>query len=151
MNAISRRNVVRLVSAGVALLVLTVHTPARASQIIPLDLGKLTTQSELIVVGVVTAITAGDAESDTVTVRVVSAIKGKADATTFSLRLRNKGVKDFDPRLAVGDRGVFFLKSIVGGRAELTYWGSIAVMPKGGNFSVPVKPAAAADPERPSQ
>ena len=80
-----------------------------------------------------------DAESDTISVRVVSTIKGKPEAKSFSLRLRNKGVKDFDPKLVVGDQGVFFLKSIKDGRAELTYWGSIAVMPKSGNFTVPAK------------
>jgi len=125
---------------GISLVLLAVCLPARASQIVPLDLDKLAPQSELIVIGVVTAISASDAESDTVTVRVISSLKGKTDAKSFSLRLRNKGVKDFDPRLAAGDQGVFFLKSIDGGRAELAYWGSIAVMPKNGNFNVPVKP-----------
>ena len=123
------------------LLLLTACVPTHASKIVPLDLDKLAPQSELIVVGVVTAISDSDAESDTISVRVVSPLKGKMEAKSFSLRLRNKGVKDFDPTLAVGDQGVFFLKSIEGGRAELTYWGSIAVMPKNGNFSVPGKSA----------
>jgi hypothetical protein len=114
--------------------------PAGASEIAPLDLEKLTPQSEVIVVGAVTAISASDSESDTVSVRVISTLKGKSEAKSFSLRLRNKGVKDFDPKLAVGDQGVFFLKSIKDGRAELTYWGSIAIVPKRGNFSVPDKP-----------
>ncbi len=117
---------------------------ARASQIASLDLDKLAPQSELIVVGVVTAIADSDAASDTISVRVISTLKGKSEAKSFSLRLRNKGVKGFDPTLAVGDQGVFFLKSIKDGRAELTYWGSIAVMPKKGNFNVPDKPDGAA-------
>lgn len=126
-----------------AVVCLATHLPVRASQIAPLDLEKLAPQSEVIVVGTVTAISDRDAESDTVSVRVVSVIKGKSDAKSFSLRLRNKGVKDFDPKLVVGDQGVFFLKSIKDGRAELTYWGSIAIMPKGGNFTVPNKPSDA--------
>jgi len=113
--------------------------PAHASKIVPLDLEKLAPQSEVIVVGTVTAISDSGAESDTISVRVVSTIKGKSEAKSFSLRLRNKGVKDFDPKLVVGDQGVFFLKSIKDGRAELTYWGSIAIMPKSGNFTVPDK------------
>ena len=126
---------------GIPLLLLLVAClPAHASKIVPLDLDKLAPQSELIVVGVVTAISDSDTESDTISVSVISALKGKTEAKSFSLRLRNKGVKDFDPTLAVGDQAVFFLKSIEGGRAELTYWGSIAVMPKAGNFSVPGKP-----------
>lgn len=133
---------------GIALLLLAACPPAQASKIVPLDLAKVAPQSELIVVGVVTAISATDAESDTVAVQVVSTLKGKPDVKSFSLRLRNKGVRDFDPRLAVGDQGVFFLKSIEGGRAELTYWGSIAVVPKGGNFSVPGKPDDVPDPFR---
>ncbi len=118
----------------VPLLLLAACLPAQASSINPLDLDKLAPQSDLIVVGVVTAVPASDDASDTVTVRVVSAIKGATEAKTFSLRLRNKGVKDFDPKLAVGDQGVFFLKSIKDGQATLTYWGSVAVMPKKENF-----------------
>ncbi len=131
-----------------SLISLAVCLPAYTSQIVPLDLAKLTPQSELIVVGVVTAITESDAASDTVSVRVISPLKGKSEAKSFSLRLLNKGVKDFDPKLAVGDQGVFFLKSIASGRAELTYSGSIAVMPKNGNFSVPGKPDDVSDPFR---
>ena len=125
---------------GIIVLVLAACLPAHASQIVPLDLDKLASQSKLIVLGVVTAITDSDDASDTVSVRVISPLKGKSEAKSFSLRLRNKGVKGFDPTLAVGDQGVFFLKSIEGGRADLTYWGSIAVMPKKENFSVPGKP-----------
>ena len=124
---------------------------APASQIAQLDLEKLAPQSEMIVVGAVTAISESDAESDTISVRVISTLKGKLDAKSFSLRLRNKGDLDFDPRLAVGDQCVFFLKSIKDGQAELTYWGSVAVMPKKGNFSVPAKlddSARPADPEK---
>ncbi len=119
---------------AVPFLLLAACLPASASKIAPLDLDKLAPQSDLIVVGVVTAIPASDDASDTVTVRVVSAIKGATEAKSFSLRLRNKGVRDFDPKLAVGDQGVFFLKSIKDGQATLTYWGSIAVMPKKENF-----------------
>ena len=124
-------------TSAVLLLLIAIGPPARASQIKPLDLDKLTVQSEIIVIGVVTAVTDSDAATDTVTVRVVTTIKGKADEKSFSLRLRNKGVKDFDPILAVGDQGVFFLKAIADGRAELTYWGSIAVIQKSGNFRAP--------------
>ncbi|QJW97540.1 hypothetical protein [Frigoriglobus tundricola] len=133
---------------GFALALLAAGLPGHASQIAPLDLGKLAPQSELIVVGVVTAVSDSDAASDTISVQVISTLKGKAEAKSFSLRLRNKGVKDFDPRLAVGDQGVFFLKSIEGGRAELTYWGSIAVIPKKGNFRVPSQPNDGSDPFR---
>jgi hypothetical protein len=119
-----------------AIVCLATHPSARASRIAPLDLEKLAPQSQVIVVGTVTAITDSDAESDTISVRVVSVIKGGSDVQSFSLRLRNKGVKDFDPRLVAGDQGVFFLKSIKDGRAELTYWGSIATLPKSGNFTV---------------
>jgi hypothetical protein len=120
-----------------AVACLATHLPVCASQIAPLDLEKLTPQSEVIVVGTVTAISDSDAESDTISVRVISTIKGKSEAKSFSLRLRNKGVKNFDPKLVVGDQGVFFLKSIKDGRAELTYWGSVAIVPKRGNFTVP--------------
>lgn len=118
--------------------------PAHASEIASLDLDKLAPQSELIVVGVVTALSDSDSASDTISVRAISTLKGKSEAKSFSLRLRNKGDLDFDPTLAVGDQGVFFLKSIKDGRAELTYWGSIAVMPKSGNFNVPGKKAVPA-------
>ena len=119
-----------------SLILLASCLPAYASKIVPLDLDKLTPQSELIAVGVVLAITESDAASDTVSVRVISMIKGDTEAKSFSLRLRNKGVRDFDPKLAVGDQGVFFMKSIEKGRAKLTYWGSIAVVSKNGNFRI---------------
>jgi len=125
--------------------------PAHASEIASLDLDKLAPQSELIVVGVVTALSDSDSASDTISVRAISTLKGKSEAKSFSLRLRNKGDLDFDPTLAVGDQCVFFLKSIKDGRAELTYWGSVAVMPKKGNFSIPAKTddgARPADPEK---
>ena len=77
--------------------------PALASQINPLDLEKLAQQSELILVGVVTAMPKSDDVSDTISVRVISSLKGKTTAKSFTLRLANKGVKDFDPKLAAGE------------------------------------------------
>ena len=39
------------------------------------------------------------------------------------------GLKDFDPELKVGDKGVFFLTRNKG-KFEKAYWGSIAIFPK---------------------
>ena len=87
--------------------------------------------------GVVDELVASTDWSDTVTVRVIAPLKGSTDVKSFKLQLRNRGVKDFDPTLAPGDQGVFFLKSIDDGHATLAYWGSIAVTPKRQNFTVP--------------
>lgn len=133
-------------SCLVPLVLFTTWMPVGASQINPLDLSKLAPQSEFIVVGEVNALLESDASSDTISVRIVSTIKGKSEATSFSLRLRNKGVKDFDPVLAKGDQCVFFLKSLKDSKANLTYWGSIAVLPKGNFTLAAAKPGGKFDP-----
>ncbi len=87
-----------------SLILSAICLPGSASEIAPLDLDKLTPQSEIIVVGVVSEITESDDASDTVSVRVISMLKDKTEAKSFALRLRNKGVKGFDPKLAAGIR-----------------------------------------------
>ena len=68
--------------------------------------------------------------SDTVTIAIAAIIKGesKAKEATFVLSTRG-GLKDFDPELKVGDKGVFFLTRNKG-KFEKAYWGSIAIFPK---------------------
>jgi len=122
-------------SIRVIALSLLLIPAAQASDINPLDLAQLTPQSEFVVVGVVTAITATDASSDTIVVRMLSVIKGKTDEKTFTLRVENKGVRNFDPILAIGDQGIFFLKTLENGKSTLTFPGSIAIMSKQGNFT----------------
>jgi hypothetical protein len=110
---------------------------AGASQIVPLELDKLEPRSNLIVLDVVDELLDSDDSTDTVRVRIVTPPKGTTELKSFTLRLRNRGVKDFDPTLAPGDQAVFFLKSIDDGVATLAYWGSIAVNPKRQNFTIP--------------
>ncbi|MBM4047364.1 MAG: hypothetical protein FJ279_19840 [Planctomycetes bacterium] len=117
-----------MVLLGVFLAAL-VALRTEASKIQCLPLAKVDALSRLVVVGYVSQILARDRESDLVSVRLVFSLRGQTEAKEFQLRLRNKGVMDFDPELRVGNQCVFFLEGIQDGQAKLAYWGSIAVIP----------------------
>src|SRR6478752_7068420 len=101
---------------------------ARASQINPLDLSALAGKAEVIVLGHVEGVKRLDDDRDEITVRIADVLKGKAaDKTvTFPITCRG-GLKDFDPELKVGDKGLFFLKAVQDGKSALAFFGSVAI------------------------
>ena len=102
-----------------------------ASDISRLDFSELPRLSEYVVLGHVEKVIRTDEFSDTIRIRIVKILKGMFHPPgTMEIVLRNKGVKDFDPILKVGDKGVFFLSKVEGTTGTLAYWGSIAIFPK---------------------
>ena len=130
----------RFLFFGVFFLAVAQLPAASASQINPLDLSALAGKSEVIVVGSVEGVKRLDDSRDEITIRVADLLKGKAadKSITFPITCRG-GLKDFDPELRVGDKGLFFLKEVKDGRSALTFFGSVALFPKGGNFKVATK------------
>jgi len=117
------------------LLIFTLTSCAFASQIKRLQFSELEGKSKYILLAYVEEIVRSDESSDTIRIRVVSVLKGKSHTPGFmQITLRNKGLKDFDPKLESGDQGVFFLSKINGTTGQLAYWGSIATFPKKCNF-----------------
>lgn len=111
--------------------------PVGASEIHPLDLSALAGRAEVIVLGHVEGVKRLDADRDEITVRIADTLKGKAadETVTFPITCRG-GLKDFDPELKAGEKGLFFLKAIEDGKSRLAFFGSVAIFPKGGNFKV---------------
>lgn len=100
-----------------------------ASGIKRLKLTELTSKSDYIVLGKVIKVEAKD-EKDKVTIKIGSQLKGELKEKTLTFILTTRGgLKDFDPKLNVGNTGVFFLKN-VNGKIEKAYWGSIATFNK---------------------
>jgi len=130
----------RLLILGVLALTISLAPTARASQINPLDLSALAGKSEVIVIGSVEGVKRLDDSRDEITIRVADVLKGKAGgkSITFPITCRG-GLKDFDPELRIGDKGLFFLKEVNDGRSALAFFGSVALFPKGGNFKVATK------------
>jgi hypothetical protein len=120
------------VAFGVMLILVS---NARATQFSPLDLSALAGKAEVIVVGNVEGVKRLDDSRDEVTIRIADVLKGKAagKTVTFPVTCRG-GLKDFDPELKVGDKGVFFLRPIEDGKSRLAFFGSVAIFAKGGNF-----------------
>ena len=112
------------------LLVLLLCTPVAASSIEPLDLKALNGQATLVITGYVTNVkviqTGRGVEERTVTVQVTGVLRGKHEATSLKLRVR-QGLVFFDRPLRIGDSGVFFLKSAGDGRFDAAYPGSFAL------------------------
>ena len=122
------------VALGVSLIA---GSHARASQINPLDLSALAGKAEVIVLGHVEGVKRLDDSRDEITVRIADVLKGKSTnkTVTFPITCRG-GLKDFDPEMKVGDKGVFFLQPIEDGKARLAFFGSVAIFARGGNFKV---------------
>src|SRR3954467_14643440 len=118
-------------------VLLIAGTHAGASQINPLDLSALAGKADVIVLGHVEGVKRLDDSRDEITVRIADVLKGKAatKTVTFPITCRG-GLKDFDPELKVGDKGVFFLQPIEDGKSRLAFFGSVAVFARGGNFKV---------------
>lgn len=110
---------------------------AGASQINPLDLSELAGKSEVVVLGHVAGVKRIDDTRDEITIRIAGVLKGTfaGKTVTFPITCRG-GLKDFDPELKAGDKGVFFLGKVEDGRSRLAFFGSVAVFAKGGNFAV---------------
>ncbi len=102
---------------------------SEASSINRLPLEKLSGLSDVIVVAEVAEVVP-DGEFDRVTIRVLSALKGLPKERRITIMLHTRGgLKDFDPRLRVNQKGVFFLKKTSGGYKK-TFWGSFAIFEK---------------------
>jgi hypothetical protein len=127
---------VRYMATAVALSLLLVPRSG-ASQINPFNLSALGGKAEVIVVGHVEGVKRLDDMRDEITVRIADVLKGKAagKTVTFPITCRG-GLKDFDPELKVGDKGVFFLQPVEDGKSRLAFFGSVALFAKGGNFKV---------------
>ncbi|MEK7232865.1 MAG: hypothetical protein AAB268_03545 [Elusimicrobiota bacterium] len=100
-----------------------------ASQILRLPLKELPAKSNIIVIGEVVKVVPSK-ETDDVTIKIAAVLKGqmKDNKATFILSTHG-GLKDFDPQLKVGNKGVFFLVRN-NNTFEKAYWGSIAIFPK---------------------
>ena len=122
-------------------LLLLLPFPLMASQINRLDVQDLEKQSEAIVLAEVVDVAALALDDrrpipfDSVKVKIGAILKGRVESKTLLLTLQPRGVKDFDPSLRVGEKGVFFLKDLCGTQAKLTFFGSAAVFGKD-NFSI---------------
>ncbi len=111
---------------------------ADASKISRLDLAELPDRAEIIVLAKVLEVKQ-KGNTDEVTIKIASFLKGSIKHTTLTLPLVTRGgLKDFDPALRVGDMGAFFLREIKGSVAKKAYWGSIATFQKP-NFVVSEK------------
>lgn len=124
-------------TAAAVTLSLLLVSRSGASQINPLNLSALGGKAEVIVLGHVEGVTRLDEARGEITVRIADVLKGKAagKTVTFPITCRG-GLKDFDPELKVGDKGVFFLQPIEDRKSRLAFFGSVAIFAKGGNFKV---------------
>src|SRR5262245_4902645 len=139
-SPIPRFEPMRFLFLGVFALALAQLPTASASQINPLDLSALAGKSEVIVIGSVEGVKQLDDARDEITIRVADVLKGKAGDKTIAFPITCRGgLKDFDPELRVGDKGLFFLKEVKDGQSRLAFFGSVALFPKGGNFKVDTK------------
>ena len=122
------------IAFGVTLILVSTSS---ATSIVPLDLSALAGKAEVIVVGHVEGVKRLDDSRDEITVRIADVLKGKAAGKTviFPITCRG-GLKDFDPVLTAGDKGIFFLRAVEDGNSRLAYFGSVAIFAKGGNFKV---------------
>jgi hypothetical protein len=125
------------ISSALALTVAVLQVQSAAgSQIASRPLTSVAEGSGLIVVGVVEGIERVSSSNTygevlLATVRVVSTLKGAAPEPSFKLRLRVGGIRGFDVPLSEGDQAVFFLRSIESGEANLSTWGSVALLKSG--------------------
>lgn len=112
------------------LSVIVLSTFVYGSQIIRLPLKDLPEKSNIVVLGEVVKVVPFKETLDTVTINIASVLKGKLKdkEATFILSTRG-GLKDFDPQLKVGNKGVFFLVKN-NDHFEKAYWGSIAIFAK---------------------
>jgi hypothetical protein len=126
------RNPRLLIAFGVTLLLVST---ASASEINPLDLSALAGKAEVIVVGHVEGVKRLDDSRDEVTVRIADVLKGNVTGKTVTFPITCRGgLKDFDPELKVGNKGVFFLQGVEEGKSRLAFFGSVAIFAKGENF-----------------
>jgi cyclophilin family peptidyl-prolyl cis-trans isomerase len=95
----------------------------------------------------VTDVNNQSADSDEVTLKVASVIKGKLGRNEVKVVLQPRGLKGFDPALKVGDMGVFFLREVVESQAKLAYWGAAAVFARP-NFVVTEQPPVPKEAKR---
>ena len=104
---------------------------AQSSEIQRISLAELETRAEIILLGQVTRVEK-EGDRDLVTIKPGPFLKGQGDKNSYTFYLVPRGgLKNFDPALAEGDPGVFFLKSGKGDvSAEKAYWGSVALFPK---------------------
>jgi len=114
---------------------LLVAAQSEGSQINPLDLSALAGKAEVVVLGHVESVKRLDDSRDEITVRIADVLKGKTTSKTVTFPITCRGgLKDFDPELKVGEKGVFFLQAVQEGKSRLAFFGSVAIFPKGGNF-----------------
>jgi cyclophilin family peptidyl-prolyl cis-trans isomerase len=113
-------------------------TNITASSIEIAESADLPAKAEVIALAEVVSVNQ-NGDLDNVSIKIAAVIKGslKVDKLDLSLQVRG-GLKEFDPKLKVGQNGIFFLKSIDGAKAQLAYPGSIAIFPKP-NFQVKEK------------
>ena len=102
-----------------------IKTFCAASQLLPIPLSELNESSDLIVLAKVIDVKCNSSTA-TVTIKIDSFLKGKLKNKVVSFILIIGGPKGFDPRLEIGNAGVFFLKTI-GNEIERAYPGSYAI------------------------
>ncbi len=112
------------------LIVLVASRVGLASEIERITLAKLQANADVIALAKVMKV-AKVGDRDNVTIEVDSYLKGENAQSVYTFTLVTRGVKDFDPALAAGDTGVFFLKrKDQQGQVEKAYWGSVATFQK---------------------
>ena len=140
----------------IAVLALIICWPvgfAPASQLVPFELSNLITESELVVVAEVAAVSPIEIDSrtptpfDQVELNIAGVIKGELEESVLSIVLEPRGVRGFDPSLTVGDSGVFFLRKATDGRTRPVTFGAVALF--GNRNFVVTKDEAARQPDEP--
>lgn len=110
---------------------------AEASQLMPIEAGKLEELSGLVLVGTVNkvereannAVWKDIADYDIVTVEVAFVLKGAVTSKEVKVRLATRGNRAFDPALTPRVTATFFLKQDKDGVLSTAYPGSVAVFP----------------------
>jgi hypothetical protein len=109
------KDMTKRIAISVAFAGLSV-TFAWASQLVPFELSKLSSTSEIVVVARVAKVTPVELDSrkptpfDQVELIVATVLKGSLQKSKLTIVLEPRGVRDFDPSLKPGDSGVFFLR-----------------------------------------
>ena len=112
-----------------ALMILLISASIFASSIGKIEISKLESRSELIVLGKVVNVVSDEA-LDIITINISSILKGNIGHNEIMVLLQVRGgLKEFDPETKAGDFGVFYLRK--GSKYYRTaHGGSIAIFEK---------------------
>lgn len=105
---------------------------AQASTIAPIAPGDLDARTPVVVLGEVVHAKPTQRGMQEVRVKVVRTLRGEVRHKHIALSIWFEGMKGFDPKLSVGQVGVFFLSEVsADGLAKFAYRGSVAIFAQG--------------------